>query len=98
MSKPQHKILKIKEMKTAAVKRAKANITGTGIMVKEVKASITETGITVNKAGIVLRQTGITLLTAVIQTGTAVIIIQLKLKIRRVTPANEDLNLFSCAI
>ncbi len=84
MSKPQYKILKIKEMKITALTRAKANITGTGTMV--------------NKARTVLRPEGITLQTDVIQTATAVIIIQLKMKIRRVPPANKDLNLFSCAI
>ncbi|ADV96359.1 hypothetical protein BSn5_18765 [Bacillus subtilis BSn5] len=52
----------------------------------------------VNKARTVLRPEGITLQTDVIQTATAVIIIQLKMKIRRVPPANKDLNLFSCAI
>lgn len=84
MSKPQYKILKIKEMKITALTRVKANITGTGTMV--------------NKARTVLRPEGITLQTDVIQTATAVIIIQLKMKIRRVPPANKDLNLFSCAI
>lgn len=84
MSKPQYKILKIKEMKITALTRVKANITGTGTMV--------------NKARTVLRPEGITLQTDVIQTATAVIIIQLKNEDSPSALANKDLNLFSCAI
>lgn len=84
LSKPLHKILKITEMKKKT-------------MVNRI-ARIKKIGITVKKERVIPHLIGIMLLTTVTQIATAAIINQLKLKIRRVPPANRVLSLFICAI